>query len=78
VHRHRAARWLPDDRLDALQAQVIRLPSSSQLTELGGYRITDSYRDPIVGTAGAYTSVVSNQQNAVMKQLAVIFTIFLR
>jgi magnesium transporter len=116
-----------DDRLDALQAEVIRSPSSSQLTELGGYRVmltplhkvlqpqadmfaslssgkvpipgggdgqlpylrdvydhlkklaalTDSYRDLISGTAGAYTSVVGNQQNMVMKQLAVIATIFL-
>jgi magnesium transporter len=116
-----------DGRLDALQAEVIRSPRSSQLTELGGYRImlsplhkvllpqtdifatlssakvripgggddqlpylrdiydhvkkladlTDSYRDFIAGTAGAYTSVVSNQQNVVMKQLTVISTIFL-
>ncbi len=39
--------------------------------------LTDSYRDLIAGTAAAYTSVVSNQQNVVMKQLAVISTIFL-
>ena len=116
-----------DDRLDSLQAEVIRSPRSSQLTELGGYRImltplhkvlvpqtdvfatlssgkvrlpdadddklpylrdiydhlkklsglTDSYRDLISGTAGSYASVVGNQQNGVMKQLAVISTIFL-
>ena len=116
-----------DDRLDTLQAEVIRSPRSSQLTELGGYRImlsplhkvltpqtdvfatlsagkvrlpgaddrqlpylrdiydhlqklsalTDSYRDLISGAAGAYTSVVGNQQNVVMKQLAVISSIFL-
>ena len=39
--------------------------------------LTDSYRDLITGTAGAYTSVVSNQQNTVMKQLTVIATVFL-
>jgi len=116
-----------DDRLDALQAEVIRSPRDSQLTELGTYRamltplhkvltpqsdifaslasgrarvpggddaqlpylrdihdhlrklsdLTDSYRDLITGTAAAYTSVVGNQQNVVMKQLAVISTIFL-
>jgi magnesium transporter len=116
-----------DDRLDALQAEVIRSPRSRQLTELGTYRamltplhkvltpqtdifeslssgkvrvpgaddsqlpylrdirdhlrkqsdLTDSYRDLIAGTAAAYTSMVSNQQNVVMKQLAVISTIFL-
>ncbi|HEY0933790.1 MAG TPA: magnesium transporter CorA family protein [Trebonia sp.] len=116
-----------DDRLDTLQAEVIRSPSSSQLTELGSYRImltplhkvllpqadvfatlssgkvrlpgaddsqlpylrdvhdhlkklsnlTDSYRILISGTADSYASVVGNQQNAVMKQLAVIATIFL-
>jgi magnesium transporter len=116
-----------DDRLDALQAEVIRSPHDRQLTELAAYRailtplhkvlvpqtdifaslssgkirvpgagddqlpylrdvhdhlkkqsdLTDSYRDFIAGTAAAYTSVVSNQQNVVMKQLAVISTIFL-
>ena len=116
-----------DDRLDGLQAEVIRSPRSSQLIELAAYRValtplhkvltpqaeifaslssgkvrvpgaddgqlpylrdiydhlkklsdlTDSYRDLIAGTAGAYTSVVSNQQNVVMKQLTVIATIFL-
>jgi magnesium transporter len=116
-----------DDRLDALQSEVIRAPRNTQLTELAGYRImlsplhkvltpqtdmfaslssgrvqipggradqlpylrdiydhlkklsdlTDSYRDLIAGTAGAYASVVGNQQNEVMKQLAVIATIFL-
>jgi magnesium transporter len=116
-----------DDRLDVLQGEVIRAPRSSQLTELGTYRImltplhkvltpqtelfaslssgkvrvpgggsdqlpylrdvydhvkklsdlTDSYRDLIAGTAGSYVSVVGNQQNIVMKQLAVISTIFL-
>ena len=39
--------------------------------------LTDSYRDLIAGTAAAHTSVVSNQQNVVMKQLTVISTIFL-
>jgi magnesium transporter len=116
-----------DDRLDSLEAEVIRAPRSRQLTELAGYRVmltplhkvlvpqrdtfaslssgkvrvpgagddrlpylrdiydhlnkladlTDSYRDLIAGTANAYTSVVSNQQNAVMKQLTVISTVFL-
>jgi magnesium transporter len=116
-----------DDRLDALQTEVIRAPRNSQLAELAGYRVmltplhkvltpqadmfaslssgkirvpggnddqlpylrdihdhlkklsnlTDSYRDLITGTAGAYTSVVSNQQNVVMKQLTVIATVFL-
>jgi magnesium transporter len=116
-----------DDRLNQLQAEVIRSPRNSQLTELATYRVmltplhkvllpqtdvfaslssgkirlpgggdsqlpylrdiydhlkklsnlTDSYRDLISGTAGAYTSVVSNQQNSVMKQLSVIATIFL-
>jgi magnesium transporter len=37
----------------------------------------DSYRETIGATADAYSSVVSNQQNVVMKQLAVIATIFL-
>jgi magnesium transporter len=116
-----------DDRLDVLQAEVIRSPHDRQLTELAAYRailtplhkvlvpqtdifaslssgkirvpgagddqlpylrdihdhlrkqsdLTDSYRDFIAGTATAYTSVVSNQQNVVMKQLTVISTIFL-
>jgi magnesium transporter len=45
------------------------------LRKLSG--LTDSYRDLIVATAQSYVSVVSNQQNQVMKQLAVIATIFL-
>jgi magnesium transporter len=117
-----------DDRLDAIQAEIIRSPRPSQLAELAGYRsalsplhkvlqpqadifqvlssgrvrvpggggdeqlpylrdvhdhlqklsdVVDSYRDTIGATANAYSSVVSNQQNVVMKQLAVISTIFL-
>jgi magnesium transporter len=37
----------------------------------------DSFRDLIIGTAAAYSSGVSNQLNVVMKQLAVISTVFL-
>ncbi|HEX4833630.1 MAG TPA: magnesium transporter CorA family protein [Trebonia sp.] len=116
-----------DDRLDALQAEIIESPHRSQLTELAGYRamltplrkvllpqadivdalasgkvrvpgadedqlpylrdirdhlrkladLADSYRDHIAATADSYSSVVSNQLNVVMKQLAVISTIFL-
>ena len=116
-----------DDRLDALQGQVLRAPSSGQLNELGTYRLmltplhkvlppqtdlfaslsegkvrvpgagddqlpylrdiydhlrklsglADSYRDLIGATVNSYVSVVSNQQNAVTKQLTVIATVFL-
>jgi magnesium transporter len=116
-----------DDRLDALQAEIIRAPRSSQLTELSTYRSAliplrkvltsqedifatlssgkvrlpgarddqlpylrdvhdhikklsdqaDSFRALIDGAAAAYSSVVSNQLNVVMKQLAVISTVFL-
>jgi magnesium transporter len=116
-----------DDRLDAIGAEIIRAPSSSQLTDLGAYRAAlsplrkkltvqedifatlssgqvrvpgagdeqlpylrdihdhikklsdraDSFRDIIAGTADSYSSVVSNQLNVVMKQLAVISTVFL-
>ena len=116
-----------DDRLDAIQAEIIRAPRSSQLTELSTYRsaliplrrvltsqedvfatlssgkvrvpgasddllpylrdvhdhikklsdTADSFRDLIVGTAAAYSSGVSNQLNVVMKQLAIISTVFL-
>ncbi len=116
-----------DDRLDALQAEIIRAPRSSQLAELGAYRSAliplhkvltsqeevfdvlssgkvrlpgarddqlpylrdvhdhikklsdqaDSFRALIAGAAAAYSSGVSNQLNVVMKQLAVISTVFL-
>jgi magnesium transporter len=39
--------------------------------------LVDSYRDLLSGTTDAYLSVVSNQLNLVMKQLAVIATVFL-
>jgi magnesium transporter len=39
--------------------------------------LADSFRDLIAGAANAYSSVVSNQLNVVMKQLAVISTVFL-
>ena len=48
---------------------------SDHLRKLSGQ--VDSYRDLIAGAASSYVSVVSNQQNTVMKQLAVISTIFL-
>jgi magnesium transporter len=116
-----------DDRLDALQAEIIRAPRSSQLTELSTYRSAliplhkvltsqedifatlssgkvrlpgagddqlpylrdvhdhikklsdqaDSFRALIAGAAAAYSSGVSNQLNVVMKQLAIISTVFL-
>jgi magnesium transporter len=39
--------------------------------------LVDSYRDLLTGSMDAYLSTVSNQLNVVMKQLAVIATIFL-
>ena len=116
-----------DDRLDALQAEIIRAPRSSQLAELSTYRSAliplhkvltsqeevfdvlssgkvrlpgarddqlpylrdvhdhlkklsdqaDSFRALIAGAAAAYSSGVSNQLNVVMKQLAIISTVFL-
>jgi magnesium transporter len=116
-----------DDRLDAIQAEIIRAPRSRQLTELSTYRaaliplhkvlssqedvfaklasgkvrvpgagddqlpylrdvhdhikklsdMADSFRALIGGAAAAYSSGVSNQLNVVMKQLAVISTVFL-
>jgi magnesium transporter len=116
-----------DDRLDALQAEIIRAPRSSQLTELNTYRsaliplhkvltsqedvfanlasgrvrlpgagddqlpyfrdvhdhikklsdLADSFRALMGGAAAAYSSGVSNQLNVVMKQLAIISTVFL-
>jgi magnesium transporter len=116
-----------DDRLDAIQAEIIRAPHSGQLIELGAYRsaliplrkvltpqedvfatlssgkvrlpgagddqlpylrdihdhakklsdLADSFRDLISGTVDVYSSGVSNQLNVVMKQLAVISTVFL-
>jgi magnesium transporter len=116
-----------DDRLDAIQAEIIRAPRSRQLTELSTYRsaliplhkvlssqedvfatlasgkvrvpgagddqlpylrdvhdhikklsdMAESFRALIGGAAAAYSSGVSNQLNVVMKQLAVISTVFL-
>jgi magnesium transporter len=116
-----------DDLLDAMQAEILRSPRRSQLTELAAYRaaltplrkvltpqsdvfeslasgktripgaddaqlpylrdihdhlkklsdLTDSYRDVIAATADAYRSIASGQLNLVMKQLAIISTIFL-
>ena len=39
--------------------------------------LIDSYRDLLSGAMDVYLSTVSNRQNSVMKQLAVIATIFL-
>jgi magnesium transporter len=39
--------------------------------------LTDSYRDLLSGSMDTYTSMVSNKLNVVMKQLAIISTIFL-
>jgi magnesium transporter len=39
--------------------------------------LTDSYRDLLSGSMDAYTSMESNKLNVVMKQLAIISTIFL-
>jgi len=39
--------------------------------------LVDSYRDLLTGSMDAYLSTVSNQLNVIMKQLAVIATIFL-
>jgi len=39
--------------------------------------VTEAYRDLLTGTMDVYLSTVSNRLNAVMKQLAVIATIFL-
>ncbi len=116
-----------DDRLDTLQAEIIRAPRSSQVTELGTYRSAliplhkvltsqedifatlssgkvrlpgarddqlpylrdvhdhikklsdqaDSFRALIADAAAAYSSGVSTQLNVVMKQLAIISTVFL-
>jgi magnesium transporter len=116
-----------DDRLDTIEAEIMRGPRGGQLAELGAYRsaliplrkvltpqedifatlasgkvrvpgagddqlpylrdihdhikklsdLADSFRDVIAGVASAYSSAVSNQLNVVMKQLAVISTVFL-
>jgi Mg2+ and Co2+ transporter CorA len=58
-----------DDRLPYLRDIYDHLKKLSDLT--------DSYRDQISGAASSYSSVVSNQLNAVMKQLAIISTVFL-
>jgi magnesium transporter len=39
--------------------------------------LIDSYRDLVAGAMDAYLSVVANRQNEVMKQLAIIATVFL-
>ena len=39
--------------------------------------LIDSYRDLLTGTTDLYLSTVSNRQNEVMKQLAIVGTIFL-
>jgi magnesium transporter len=75
------------DVFETLASGRVRVPGAddAQLPYLRDIRdhlkklsdLVDSYRDLIAGTADAYSSVVSNQQNVVMKQLAVISTIFL-
>jgi magnesium transporter len=39
--------------------------------------VVDAYRDLLTGTMDVYLSTVSNRLNSVMKQLAIIATIFL-
>jgi magnesium transporter len=75
------------DVMAALLAGVVELPgrtadSDPYLRDLYDHVIRisdliDSYRDLLSNAMDAYLSMVSNQQNEVMKQLAVIATIFL-
>lgn len=75
------------DAFATMASEVVQVPgfgedSNRYLRDIYDHLIrlsdlVDSYRDLISGSTDAYLSVVSNQLNVVMKQLAVIATVFL-
>jgi magnesium transporter len=75
------------DMMAAIMSGVVPVPSLTPARErylrdvydhlVRASDLTDSYRDLVSGSMDAYTSMESNKLNVVMKQLAIISTIFL-